>query len=77
VRPIFLLGDRVTLVPKCKSCGKTMTSEEAAASIFDLGFLPLKGRPIARRTAKAHAKHVGPLCPKCLGRRKDLGINPR
>jgi hypothetical protein len=44
VRPIFLPGDRVTPVPKCKSCGKAITPEAAAASIFNLGFLPLKGR---------------------------------
>jgi hypothetical protein len=76
VWPIFLPGVRVTPVPKCKSCGKAITPEAAAASIFDLSFPPLKGRPITRRTAKAHAKHVGPLCPKCLGRRKDLGSSP-
>jgi hypothetical protein len=31
-------------MPKCKSCDKAIAPEEAAASIFDLGFLPLKGR---------------------------------
>jgi hypothetical protein len=64
-------------MPECKSCQKPISPEEAAASLFDLGFLRLNGMPVARWTAKIHVKRVGPLCPECLRRRKDLGIEPR
>ena len=62
---------------KCKSCGKSIDHVQAAASLFDLSFLPVGGCKTSRREAKNRAAKVGPLCPKCLARRKDLLLEPR
>jgi hypothetical protein len=62
-------------MPQCKSCGLEMTKAAAGASIFALSFLPLNARTRASlyRPEKIKlAEKIGPLCPKCLERRKDL-----
>jgi hypothetical protein len=61
---------------KCKSCGKTIDHVQAAVSLFDLSFLPVAGYKTSRREAKNRAAKVGPLCSKCLARRKDLLVEP-
>jgi hypothetical protein len=63
-------------MPLCKSCRKEIDPSQAAASLFDLSFLPVKGRRQARYTTKRMAKAVGPLCSNCLKRRTDLAIRP-
>ena len=59
-------------MPKCKTCRKAKTEAQAAASLFDLSFFRVGGVRIARRDTKIRAAKVGPLCPTCLERRKDL-----
>jgi hypothetical protein len=60
---------------QCKSCGIEMTSAAASASIFALSFLPVNGKSRANLDRKKKikmAERVGPLCPSCVNRRKDL-----
>ena len=58
---------------RCKKCRVEMTHEQAAASLFDLQFLPgPDGRPVNRWHAKHRAMGVGPLCEKCMVMRKTL-----
>jgi hypothetical protein len=60
-------------MPHCKSCNATISAEQAAASLFDLRFLPgPDGRPVHRSFAKYRAEGVGPLCEKCLAKQKTL-----
>jgi hypothetical protein len=70
-------GGGYAAMSNCKMCGKTIDHAQAAASLFDLSFLPVNGFRTSRREAKNRAAKVGPLCPKCLARRKDLLIEPR
>jgi hypothetical protein len=59
----------------CKSCQVEMTKASANASIFALSYLPLNGRKrgkLDRETRIKLAETVGPLCPSCLARRRDL-----
>jgi hypothetical protein len=52
-----------------------MTKASAGASIFALSYLPVNGRKrqnLHRALTIKMAEKVGPLCPKCLERRKDL-----
>ena len=58
----------------CKSCGNALTPSAAGASIFALSFLPVRGKKLLRRDTTKLAEKVGPLCPGCLERRKDLAI---
>ena len=57
---------------RCKSCSEELRLAQAHASIFALSFLPVRGRKIDRVKKIRIASEVGPLCPKCLERRKDL-----
>ena len=59
-------------MPECKLCGKEITEQEAAASIFDLRFLPGSDRQLSWRDAKFCAARFGPLCPGCLKKQKTL-----
>jgi hypothetical protein len=57
----------------CKSCQAEMTKAAAGASVFALSFLPLSGRKgVHRAKTIKMAEKIGPLCPTCLARRKDL-----
>jgi hypothetical protein len=50
-----------------------MTERDAAASIYDLSFLPgPKGTSLNRRVAKKRARDIGPLCDECRGRQTNL-----
>jgi transcription antitermination factor NusG len=52
-----------------------MTEASAGASIFALSFLPVrsqKRKNFDRGKNIKMAEEIGPLCPKCLARRKDL-----
>ena len=50
----------------CKKCKQPISEEQAAASLFDLRFLPLRGQKLHRRNAKFHTERIGPLCAKCF-----------
>jgi hypothetical protein len=63
-------------MPQCKSCGEQLSEAQANASIFALSFLPVKGRKRFRALTTKLGKEIGPLCPKCLKRRKDLDVAP-
>jgi hypothetical protein len=63
-------------MPKCKSCGEPLREAQANASIFALSFLPVNGRKHERPNSIEMAEGIGPLCPKCLDRRKDLAVSP-
>jgi hypothetical protein len=59
----------------CKSCGAEMTKAAAGASIFALSFLPVNGQKrtnLHRPERIKLAEKIGPLCPTCMVRRKDL-----
>jgi hypothetical protein len=64
-------------MPECKLCGKEITEQKAAASIFDLSFLPGPDRRLTRRHAKFRATRLGPLCPGCLKKQKTLPPTPK
>jgi hypothetical protein len=50
-----------------------MTKAAAGASVFALSFLPLSGKKgVHRAKTIKMAEKIGPLCPTCLARRKDL-----
>jgi hypothetical protein len=57
-----------------------MSEASAGASIWALSYLPVNGRKRANLDREMRiklAEKVGPLCPKCLDRRKDLAAeNP-
>ena len=62
-------------MPKCKECGIEMTQAAAGASIVALSFLPVHGKRRAncdRKKRLRMAERIGPLCPDCVKRRKDL-----
>jgi hypothetical protein len=63
-------------MPECKLCGKQLTEQKAAASIFDLRFLPGSDRQLSRRVAKFRAGRFGPLCHGCLKNQKALPPTP-
>jgi hypothetical protein len=63
-------------MPECKSCGEQLSEAKANASIFALSFLPVNGRKQERGKAVEMAERIGPLCPRCLERRKDLASAP-
>jgi hypothetical protein len=63
-------------MPECKLCGKQLTTEKAAASIFDLRFLPGSDRKLSWRDAKFRAARFGPVCPGCLKKQKTLPPTP-
>lgn len=52
-------------IPECNSCGKEIDDIQAAASIFDLSFLPGPDGKVSRAHARCRAARIGPLCPKC------------
>jgi hypothetical protein len=58
----------------CKNCRKTITDAQAAASLFDLRFLPGPDGRVKFKQSKSRAARVGPLCPKCLAKRKTLPL---
>jgi hypothetical protein len=63
-------------MPECKLCGKQLTAEKAAASIFDLRFLPGSERKLSWRDAKFRAARFGPVCPGCLKKQKTVPPTP-
>jgi hypothetical protein len=63
-------------MPNCKLCDKQLTDEKAAASIFDLRFLPGSDRQLSLSHAKFRAARLGPLCPGCLKSQKTLPRAP-
>jgi hypothetical protein len=63
---------------QCKSCRVEITHEQAAASLFDLQFLPgPDGRLVNRLHVKYHVEGVGPLCVKCMAKQKTLPSRKR
>ena len=66
------LPDSAAPTTKCKSCGSSITAAAAAASIFRLSFLPLRGKKTDRSRTTELAERIGPLCQTCLDRCKDL-----
>jgi hypothetical protein len=63
-------------MPNCKLCDKKLTDEKAAASIFDLRFLPGSDRKLPPLHAKGGAARFGPLCTGCLKNQKTLPPAP-
>jgi hypothetical protein len=57
---------------KCRSCGQAITEAAAAASIFRLCFLPVRGQNVDRRHTTPLAERVGPFCLGCFETIKDL-----
>ena len=57
---------------RCKSCGRALSDAAAAASVFRLSSLPLRGQRLHRRETMKIAEAVGPLCEVCVDRCKDL-----
>lgn len=49
-----------------------MTEAAAAASIFRLSFLPMRGQTVNRNETTKHAEKVGPLCGDCIEAVRDL-----
>jgi hypothetical protein len=63
---------------QCKKCRVEITHEQAAASLFDLQFLPgPDGRPVTHRHVKHRVAGIGPLCEKCMAKQKTLPIKKR
>ena len=57
---------------QCKSCGAFMSEAAAGASIFALSFLPVREHTLDRKQTTNIAERIGPLCPNCHDRCKDL-----
>jgi hypothetical protein len=60
-------------MPTCKSCGTSISDQQAVGSLFDLRFLPgPDGKRLGRKMARKRASDVGPLCSECLERQERL-----
>jgi hypothetical protein len=74
--PLPVPPHRLILMPNCRSCGERLSEARANASIFAISYLPVNRGKRDRAKAIEMAERIGPLCPKCLGRRQDLAISP-
>jgi hypothetical protein len=72
LRKQALLRRVKSAMANCKSCGQAMTKAAAAASVFRMSFLPVRGQIADRRQTTTLAERIGPLWLNCIETVKDM-----